>query len=205
MNNDDAGIPKKKRDREASRRRILQAGLEVFSELGYDGATTRMIADRAGLNESLLHRYFGNKEGLLVEVSKLSVETMIAEPPYPPQATLEEEIYQFINGRMEYEVRNKDFVRVIISRALADQAFHKKMMPGKMMNPADNAFMSHLKGFQKAGAIKRGVDVERLFFTVLAFGFSTSVIDRLLWKLPPEECRKRFRFFAKSIAEGVCP
>ena len=201
----DAAERPRKRDREASRRRILQAGLQVFSELGYDGATTRMVAQRSGLNESLLHRYFGNKEGLLLEVSKMSIATMLAQPPYPPQDTPAEEIYQFLNSRMEYEVKNKDFVRVIISRALADQSFHEKMAIGVVKNQADAAFLDRLKSFQKQGAIRRGVDLERMLSTVLAFGFSAGVLDRLLWQVPPEECRKRFRLFAKSITEGICP
>jgi AcrR family transcriptional regulator len=204
MKTDAAGTPRK-RDREASRRRILEAGLQVFSELGYDGATTRMVAQRSGLNESLLHRYFGNKEGLLLEVSKMSIAAMLAQPPYPPQDTPEEEIYQFLNSRMEYEVKNKNFVRVIISRALADQSFHEKMAVGVVKNQADAAFLDRLKSFQKQGAIRRGVDLERILSTVLAFGFSAGVLDRLLWKVPPEECRKRFRFFARGITEGICP
>jgi len=38
----------------------------------------------------------------------------------------------------------------------------------------------------------------------LAFGFSTSVIDRLLWKLPPEECRKRFHSKGDRTRDRFC-
>ena len=44
----------RKRDREASKQAFMQAGLTVFSKLGYDAATTRAIAAEAGLNEQLI-------------------------------------------------------------------------------------------------------------------------------------------------------
>lgn len=43
---------------------IVQAAGELFSERGYDGASTRDIAERAGVNVALINRYFGSKAGL---------------------------------------------------------------------------------------------------------------------------------------------
>ncbi|URM98377.1 TetR family transcriptional regulator [Actinomadura madurae] len=57
-----------KRDREATRRRILDAARDLFGEHGYDGVTVRMIAARAEANMALVHRYFGSKAALFGEV-----------------------------------------------------------------------------------------------------------------------------------------
>jgi len=141
---------------------------------------------------------------LLLEVSRLSIEAMLSQPPYPPQNTPEEEIFEFMNSRMEHDVNNKDFVRVILSRALSDPTFHKKLAPTTTSAPVDAVFMDRLKAFKKNGIIRRDIDLDRLFFVTRAFGFSVGVLDRLLWRLPPEECRKRFRFFAESITKGIC-
>ncbi|HKJ24320.1 MAG TPA: TetR/AcrR family transcriptional regulator, partial [Myxococcota bacterium] len=46
------------------RERILAAALDAFSERGFDGATTREIAARAGVNLGLLQYYFEGKENL---------------------------------------------------------------------------------------------------------------------------------------------
>ena len=42
----------------------LEAALEVFSERGFDGATTRDIAARAATNLGLITYYFDSKEKL---------------------------------------------------------------------------------------------------------------------------------------------
>lgn len=46
------------------RDRILQAALDVFAERGFDGASTRQIATRAGVNHGLITYYFGSKKRL---------------------------------------------------------------------------------------------------------------------------------------------
>lgn len=64
-----------KRDREATRRRILNAARDLFGEHGYDGVTVRMIAARAEANTALVNRYFGSKAALFGEV--LAGESLI--------------------------------------------------------------------------------------------------------------------------------
>src|SRR3954451_24934838 len=49
----------------SSHDRILQAGRELFAEVGYENTTTSAIARRAGTSESQLIKHFGSKEGLL--------------------------------------------------------------------------------------------------------------------------------------------
>lgn len=54
----------RRRDAAATAERILRAAQEVFHDKGYEGATTREIADRAGVNLALIKRYYGSKLGL---------------------------------------------------------------------------------------------------------------------------------------------
>lgn len=49
---------------EDTRRRILETALEAFAADGYDGTSTRRLAERAGVNLPAIQYYFGSKEGL---------------------------------------------------------------------------------------------------------------------------------------------
>ena len=40
--------------------RIIEAFIELFRDYGYKGATTRSVAERAGVNEVTIFRHFGN-------------------------------------------------------------------------------------------------------------------------------------------------
>ncbi|MCR8579173.1 TetR/AcrR family transcriptional regulator [Streptomyces sp. Isolate_219] len=57
-----------RRDAQGTRLRLLDAASELFAERGYERATVRDIASRAGANQALLFRYFGSKKALFGEV-----------------------------------------------------------------------------------------------------------------------------------------
>jgi len=52
---------------EQTRRRILQAALELFSKNGFAGTTTREIAQKAEITEVTLFRHFNSKETIFEE------------------------------------------------------------------------------------------------------------------------------------------
>lgn len=62
-----AARPARPRDSAATRRALLAAGRELFASAGYEGTTVRAVAERAGVNQALLFRHFGSKEGLFAE------------------------------------------------------------------------------------------------------------------------------------------
>ena len=47
-----------------ARNAIVEAALAAFAEHGFHGATTRNIANAAGVSQGLLHHHFGGKDGL---------------------------------------------------------------------------------------------------------------------------------------------
>ncbi len=48
--------------------RILMAAEKLFSELGYEGTSTRQIAKEAGANMAMINYYFGSKDGVFMEI-----------------------------------------------------------------------------------------------------------------------------------------
>jgi AcrR family transcriptional regulator len=52
---------------EETRARIVEAAIAVFGERGYEGASTRDIANAAGVNAPALQYYFDGKEGVYLE------------------------------------------------------------------------------------------------------------------------------------------
>lgn len=72
-----------------SRERILEAAGRVYAKHGFRGATTRLIANEAGVNEVTLFRTFGSKSALLEAVlmqQKVSQpECVLPSEPVDPQ------------------------------------------------------------------------------------------------------------------------
>lgn len=59
---------------DATRAAILEAARDRFAEDGYDGATVRAIAGQAGIDPSMVIRYFGSKEGLFARVVDVALD-----------------------------------------------------------------------------------------------------------------------------------
>ena len=58
---------------EATRARILEAARQRFAADGYDRATIRAVAADAGIDPSLVMRYFGNKQGLFLAAAEFDL------------------------------------------------------------------------------------------------------------------------------------
>lgn len=54
---------------------ILDVAERVFSDNGFDGASTRMISGEAGVNMAMLNYYFGSKEGLFLAVFERKISS----------------------------------------------------------------------------------------------------------------------------------
>lgn len=68
----DAPAPGPRRS-DATKAAILEAARERFAADGYERATIRAIARDAGIDPSMVMRYYGNKEGLFAAASELDL------------------------------------------------------------------------------------------------------------------------------------
>ena len=67
---------------EPTKQQLIDAALRVYGESGFRGATTRRIADAAGVNEVTLFRLFGSKGALIQEALRSRAESA-ARPALP--------------------------------------------------------------------------------------------------------------------------
>jgi AcrR family transcriptional regulator len=67
-----------KTPRLAAEEGLLDAAERLLVEVGYAGVTTRRLAEEAGVNNGLVHYYFGSIENLLVRVLERFTERLIA-------------------------------------------------------------------------------------------------------------------------------
>ena len=203
MKTEQADQPKRKRNREESKQRILKAASEIFSEVGYDAATTKVISQRAGLNESLIQRYFQSKFNLLLEVTHASMEAMRKEIPYPPASTPEEEIYQYLISKLEHNDKNQEILKVLFSRLLIDPQVREELKSRRGDAPPDLFFRERLQEFQKKGLIKKNIDINALMASLMAQALSVGLFERIFFDKNLETCKAEFRQFARNITKGI--
>lgn len=55
---------------DATKEKLLSTSIDVFGRYGFDGASTRKLADAAGVNLQAIPYYFGGKEGLYIAAAE---------------------------------------------------------------------------------------------------------------------------------------
>lgn len=78
-----------------AREKLLAAATELFAERGFDRTTTRDLAEHAGVDATLIARYFGGKVGLYLEALKAELGDG------PPPDLLQPERMAALLGRLE--------------------------------------------------------------------------------------------------------
>lgn len=58
--------------------RIIQAGYELFSDIGYHETNTALIAKRAGVSTGIIYGYFRDKKDILREVTAIYMDKITA-------------------------------------------------------------------------------------------------------------------------------
>lgn len=56
------------RDDQSARLRVLAAATRIFTQKGYAATSVREIVEAAGVTKPILYYYFGNKEGIYLEI-----------------------------------------------------------------------------------------------------------------------------------------
>lgn len=93
-----------------SRERIIAAAVDDFAEKGYDGATIRSIAARAGVDSALVHHYFGTKADLFADAVGIPLRPDVDVPRIltGPRAEVGERLIRYVlEGFEQPEVRRR--------------------------------------------------------------------------------------------------
>ncbi len=106
-----------------NRQRLLEAAMRVFAESGFRGATTRKIAETAGVNEVTLFRQFKSKSALINEAAEMYArqrsEHDLPIHPVSPQ----EELAEWCATHLRLMRERRDVIR----KCMAEVVEHPQM------------------------------------------------------------------------------
>ncbi|MCJ7561770.1 MAG: TetR/AcrR family transcriptional regulator [Thermoplasmata archaeon] len=102
-----------------SRERILKAALEVFGSKGFTAATTKEIAERAGVNEVTVFRQFKSKNTLFFAVltEKSALKDIVEHVRFDADAPLEELIVHNVRTALTVLQENRHLFMVVLGDA----------------------------------------------------------------------------------------
>jgi AcrR family transcriptional regulator len=177
---------RRRRDRDATQKKLLDAAVRIFASHGYDGATTKTIAEEAGVAEALIQRYFEGKQGLLLALMK---EFAVGETEscinLPPKAgSFEGEIKSLLNQAIVHCAEKKEYLRVAIPRAVVDRAVGKEL--AKFLETARAPTLAERLKQHIGSGISEGQDIEALSYALALSMISLGFLGQIVLKLDPK-------------------
>lgn len=194
-------VATRKRNKESSKARIIDAAIVVFAKNGYDKATYKAISEISGLNESLITRYFGSKKGLAIATVKhIKDQCFYLIRSAEPKPTFAQEFHAIGTAMTELYKRNVNdivtlFLLLPVDDSLADVASKENLLK----IPDDG----RLKIFQNKGEIPDNVDLEKLMKQMIMLIHSVLYFVFLALKLPIKEAERFLHYNIDSFIFGL--
>ena len=91
----------------SSRELLISAAQQVLAEKGFEAASIKEIAQVAGVNQGLVHYYFGSKEALLTEVAKAFSQQISEEVRQIRQQTAERNLKEVVLALTKARIRER--------------------------------------------------------------------------------------------------
>lgn len=145
----------------STRERILGAAQKAFARDGLQGATTRTIAQEAGVNEVTLFRHFHNKEGLLAAVMVEVVQSHQHAGGGEESAwtgDLKTHLQRFGSDLYAMLERDEAFLRTMIGEGRRHPDLSRKVVMDAV-KPVRDRFIASLEKARAAGLIREGPDL----------------------------------------------
>ncbi|TGK03820.1 TetR/AcrR family transcriptional regulator [Leptospira semungkisensis] len=199
----------KKRDRTATERALMRAGIQVFAEKGYDAATTKDIAKAAGANEALIMRYFGGKKGLLEAIltrtEDFDKSTSHNEDAEAKDYThLDEALVESIFEKCSDYRHYSDFMKVAVSRIILDPDV-SRIIQRKIYTKALPEMIQELERFKKAGQIDSKADLKSVAFGISSLTFALGFMAQVVYKIPESEVKATIKEMVRLLHKGLKP
>lgn len=194
----------KNKDRLATEERLLEAAEHVFSKHGFKGATTRMIALKAGVNVALIARYFDGKYGLMIKfIERKAIQCRFIELDYPPQETLAAECLCFAKQRLLFFIDDMNLFKIVMVQFLTDPKFLKKFHESLVIFETHPAFQARLNSLIEQKKVAPTIDAAQILDILEDYIFSVVMGKMLIDNITHEEANAYLERFIDIFCKGL--
>ena len=176
-------LNRRQESKQRTRERVLSAGRELFAEVGYEAATVRDIAKRAGMSTGAVFANFTDKADLFESVTVTQAETLLdamreaAAVSGPAEARLA----SVIRGAYAQWAGNPPLIQAIAAQSWTNPANDDVRARGAI-RALQSVLRDVLIAGVEAGELRKNLDVRLASETIwdaMRGGFRRSVADGL--------------------------
>ena len=185
------------------REQLLAAAARVYAEAGYLGATTRRIAQEAGVNEITLFRHFGSKQALLHEAIARAggaprSAALLPDDPADPAA----ELFRWARSHIADLQEHRSLIRTCLGELEARPGLVSSSLesPTAQAAGALAAYLRRLRERRLAGGVfDEHIASAMLMGTLFGDAMGRDVVPEMFRKSLDESLHEYVRLFVRAI------
>ncbi len=182
----------------------MDAAIKLFADRGFDGTTTRDIAEASGLNISLISYYFGGKDGLLHAALEY-IESFINKPQLL-QITPDCELYfaglrDFIADFICSHVANPSMHRLVQREQERDSTVFKTLVQQRYA-PWYKRIITYIEFGQSSGWLKPHLNPSTVALAITGAMVQQVRLDIFLQQLRGDTLKDRS--YREVVIEDLC-
>lgn len=183
------------------RQEILAAAAGVFAQYGFLGATTRRIAEAAGVNEVTLFRYFGSKETLLLEAMQHDTQaTGITQLPADPVDPVRE-----LTAWSEAFIKHLRLRSSMIRKTMSEIEEHPEIgiCASHVPKRASADLCSYLDALKREGLATKDFDSKTAAAMLMGAIFGDAMGRGMMGDIYPEPAEKAASMYTDFLLRAV--
>ena len=195
----------------STRDRILDVTADVLHRLGLGGATTKVIAEAAGLSESALYRHFTDKSELLMSVISERLPQLIALLKDLPTAAGQRSVRANLEQVARIAIPFYEQTLPLAGSLFAEPellARQQAVMRSKNLGPhhASEMLARYVRAEQGLGRIDARVDPEAAAALIIGAMLGHVLLRRLIGSDDSPEADERYiRTCIRALMIGLAP
>jgi AcrR family transcriptional regulator len=182
-----------------TRQRILDTAQELFTEVGYESASLRAIAEQIGITKAALYYYFPSKEALLDALISPTFEFLRSVMPELAATTDVDEWTRLIGDVIDFLVANQGLYQLVRRNV---GAIHE-------LAQASDSFAQHDDVHQAFDdmAANRDIPLDKRIRLMAAIGVATSLVEQgeAFLAESPEQVRQILRAMVAAVLHAEVP
>lgn len=193
-----------------TRTAILTAARSVFARRGFDGASTREVADIAKVNTAMIYYHFHDKVDLYRSVlasAFAEFDSIWDNPIFAARASSRKKIRTYIEGFIRFQQANDD-IRRIMSMEFASCRNNYRWIADAHFSHSYGRLAGLLKEAARAGDLKRvdpSLAIPCLVGTIVHSFIMRPIAQHIIRKELDLSVKRFGKFVTDLFFDGLCP
>jgi len=201
--------PKPTKPDQDSRAAILKAARTVFAHRGFDGASTREVAEVAGVNNAMIYYHFRDKNELYRSVladSFTAFDQIWDHSVFSSTATVRTKILKYVEEFIRFQHANEE-LRRIMSMEFAACSENYKWLADNYFSQSYERLANLLKEGVRSGELKKhdpSLVIPSLVGMIIQTFITRPMAEHVIGKKLDLNVKRFGKFVTAMFFEGLC-